>query len=680
MVMFVAAGGGMAGAWRTFREGGWPMYLILLAGLVAPPLVGVFGLLLVRGKRVPVGALFLLAAIPFALALLGAWMGQSLVVGAISGESVDPEQRARILAEGFAEAMSNDIFGGLVVCGVAIAASVAAAAAAASIDVRLALRGEKLPSSARATATGVVGALWIVATLVVGVIRIKGAGALVLVPVLPLLFVVPLAVLGARGAAVIPSWHDRVEGSRIASALVVAGASALLALLALQRGIEATFTSKALSAIAGESVDPSQRLRILRYAVDAGRLAPAAYAVHAILGTATFAAAASGAIGGGKHPARPSTLVAAVLGLGLLGGALAIGRARVTVPRGFAESARHVAPGGVELPMLVEALSERGYGGMAGERVVIRKDGTAFEPPPLAPSERYTLFADKGAPIGSVQRLLGTPSSARVTFVVRREHPPELDASLGDLASYLGQTAFLAATLVDEAPETTRTQTQTMRIVTVADDAIEIDGTRVAYPPPQALDARRDFAQRKTGAQYVFRPTDTVERVVRTIVEVERLRASELASWTFERTIVVDDPSRPKKAKPDFGADADAFGLPLGPSSTGRRPPSVRMAPVTVNGRLPPEVIQRILRASFGRFRLCYENGLRSNPDLAGRVTVKFVIDRKGDVASAADGGSTLPDQAVVGCIVRAIGGVSFPAPEGGVVTVVYPLDLAPAK
>ena len=37
-----------------------------------------------------------------------------------------------------------------------------------------------------------------------------------------------------------------------------------------------------------------------------------------------------------------------------------------------------------------------------------------------------------------------------------------------------------------------------------------------------------------------------------------------------------------------------------------------------VNGRIPREVIQRIVRQNFGRFRLCYENSLRSNPNLQG--------------------------------------------------------------
>src|SRR5689334_9657332 len=49
-------------------------------------------------------------------------------------------------------------------------------------------------------------------------------------------------------------------------------------------------------------------------------------------------------------------------------------------------------------------------------------------------------------------------------------------------------------------------------------------------------------------------------------------------------------------------------------------------------GRLPPEVIQRIVRQNFGSFRLCYENSLRNCPNLQGRVAVRFVIDSDGSV------------------------------------------------
>ena len=108
------------------------------------------------------------------------------------------------------------------------------------------------------------------------------------------------------------------------------------------------------------------------------------------------------------------------------------------------------------------------------------------------------------------------------------------------------------------------------------------------------------------------------------------------------------------------------------------KPPQVRMGATSVSGRLPPEVIQRIVRQNFGRFRLCYENGLRNNPNLQGRVGVRFVIGRDGAVSNVGNGGSDMPDGGVVSCVVRAFYGLSFPQPEGGIVTVVYPIMFSP--
>ena len=108
--------------------------------------------------------------------------------------------------------------------------------------------------------------------------------------------------------------------------------------------------------------------------------------------------------------------------------------------------------------------------------------------------------------------------------------------------------------------------------------------------------------------------------------------------------------------------------------------PTIRAGAVSVNGRLPPEVIQRIVRQNFGRFRNCYVEGVRSNASLQGRVSVKFIIDRSGSVSYSADGGSDLPDPSVVSCIVRGFQNLSFPQPEGGMVTVVYPLMFNPGE
>jgi hypothetical protein len=115
--------------------------------------------------------------------------------------------------------------------------------------------------------------------------------------------------------------------------------------------------------------------------------------------------------------------------------------------------------------------------------------------------------------------------------------------------------------------------------------------------------------------------------------------------------------------------------------------PRLRCAPVADGpsdcvaygtGRLPPEAIRRVVQANSGRFRLCYERGLVRRPDLSGRVVTRFVIARDGGVAVAADGGSDLPDAAVVDCVVRAFGGLSFPEPAGGTVAVVYPIAFDP--
>jgi hypothetical protein len=98
----------------------------------------------------------------------------------------------------------------------------------------------------------------------------------------------------------------------------------------------------------------------------------------------------------------------------------------------------------------------------------------------------------------------------------------------------------------------------------------------------------------------------------------------------------------------------------------------------SVAGRLPPEVIQRLVRQQLGRMKACYQAGLARNPNLHGRISVRFVIGQDGSVTSASNQGSDLPDGAVVACVVGTFTKMAFPQPEGGIVTVVYPLSFSP--
>jgi hypothetical protein len=129
------------------------------------------------------------------------------------------------------------------------------------------------------------------------------------------------------------------------------------------------------------------------------------------------------------------------------------------------------------------------------------------------------------------------------------------------------------------------------------------------------------------------------------------------------------------------GPSCSGIGVGYGRPGGGYKPKARfprEAGPVSTNGHLPPEVIQRIVRQNFGRFSFCYQNGLKTNPNLEGRVTVKFVINREGAVQLAADGGSDIPDAGVRQCVVSAFTGLSFPPPDNGMVTVVYPLMFTP--
>ena len=132
-------------------------------------------------------------------------------------------------------------------------------------------------------------------------------------------------------------------------------------------------------------------------------------------------------------------------------------------------------------------------------------------------------------------------------------------------------------------------------------------------------------------------------------------------------------------------------------------------------GRIHPTVIQRIVRTHYSRLRACYEQGLGRNPNLRGRVSVSFVIGRDGkvtraelappspddptllhlleaarkkadqqqgttldDSAAIEQQGTTLDDSAAIECMLKVFRDLEFPEPDGGIVTVVYPIMFEP--
>ncbi len=105
--------------------------------------------------------------------------------------------------------------------------------------------------------------------------------------------------------------------------------------------------------------------------------------------------------------------------------------------------------------------------------------------------------------------------------------------------------------------------------------------------------------------------------------------------------------------------------------------PRIRTGEADVRGSLSREVIRRVIRRHINEVRFCYEQELSARPDLAGRVTVSFIIAATGAVQTASVASSTLSNARVEQCIVTAVRRWTFPAPDGGgIVGVNYPFVL----
>ncbi len=91
---------------------------------------------------------------------------------------------------------------------------------------------------------------------------------------------------------------------------------------------------------------------------------------------------------------------------------------------------------------------------------------------------------------------------------------------------------------------------------------------------------------------------------------------------------------------------------------------------VEISGRLPPEVVRRILRASYPRLRRCYESLRERDPNARGTLVGALVIIASGSVASARLSGGTLTDESFGRCAGDLFRSLSFPKSEGGSVKV----------
>ncbi len=74
--------------------------------------------------------------------------------------------------------------------------------------------------------------------------------------------------------------------------------------------------------------------------------------------------------------------------------------------------------------------------------------------------------------------------------------------------------------------------------------------------------------------------------------------------------------------------------------------------------------VRSLLARAVAGVHACYAKGLEDNPKLQGRLAVRLVVDAEGNVTSATDDGSDVPDARVVQCALIRHRRLAFPKPD----------------
>lgn len=112
----------------------------------------------------------------------------------------------------------------------------------------------------------------------------------------------------------------------------------------------------------------------------------------------------------------------------------------------------------------------------------------------------------------------------------------------------------------------------------------------------------------------------------------------------------------------------------LSAGSTGQANVGLIEDETEVSGGLDKEVIAQYIKSQLGQILYCYERQLSANPNLYGKVSVKFTIGATGGIETQTISDTTLKSPPVESCILHKISNWKFPTPQGGTrVVVTYP-------
>ncbi len=90
--------------------------------------------------------------------------------------------------------------------------------------------------------------------------------------------------------------------------------------------------------------------------------------------------------------------------------------------------------------------------------------------------------------------------------------------------------------------------------------------------------------------------------------------------------------------------------------------------------------LRSAMQAKAGQARSCYQNALRNDATLAGKLTVGVRIGTNGLACSAGVTSDTMGNPQVSGCVTRLFRAGKFPPPKGGCVDMAVPMNFQQKK
>ncbi|MFH1530039.1 MAG: AgmX/PglI C-terminal domain-containing protein, partial [Pseudomonadota bacterium] len=106
---------------------------------------------------------------------------------------------------------------------------------------------------------------------------------------------------------------------------------------------------------------------------------------------------------------------------------------------------------------------------------------------------------------------------------------------------------------------------------------------------------------------------------------------------------------------------------------TRRRATRMDLGSGGVSGFCKKQDVMRTVQRRAAAIRSCYEVALQLQPDLKGKLTVKWTINLDGKVQGVQIVGNTMKNKKVETCVSKVVGRMRFMKPKGGLCIIKWP-------